>query len=160
MHYTAHNKDRFTKKEIRDWYRQPFYNKLESFFMYKEHKNFESNQWFNKQNVYRFNFDGFYSWTSFKQELIGIDKTLSIGVDFTREDEMIDLFEKSIEKDTIISQVIKIKKIIERLQQGQHSPVPQLNVVCEAFLLIEIERLRNSKIDIGDVFPVSTQELV
>jgi len=159
MHYTNHNKSKFSKKEIRNWYKQHFDNRLENFAMYKSHKNFENNPWFKKQNVYKIDFEAFFDWKIFRKEIENADGKLNIGIDFTREKEMIELYKKSIEKDYIIAQCIEINHIVKRIYSKEHVSIPDLNVVCEAYLLSQIEKAIKRKLDIGEKFYTSTKGL-
>lgn len=158
-HYIGHKKDRFTKQEIRNWYKQHFDDKLENFSLYKQHKNFENNPWFIKQNCYFFDFEAFFDWSIFQHEVKKIDKKFLLGIDFERSQDMFELYKESIKNDYIVQQVIDIKKIIKKLERREQSLIPKMNVVCEAFLLSTFEKIYRSKLDIGDEFYTKTKEI-
>jgi len=160
MHYVGHADEKFTKTEIRNWYKQHFDNDLEDFGMYKSHKEFENNKWFGRQKTKRFDFEAFYDWRLFKEEISLISDMFSLEIDFTRENEMIELYDQSIANDNLMAQVNEIKKVLAKIKAGEHAEVPKLNVVCEAFLQAQVEKIKGTKIIIGDEFCSSTKGLM
>jgi hypothetical protein len=157
--FKNHKDIKFSKKEIRDWYLQIWRQKIEDYSLYQQHKNFKNDIFFTKQKTFCFPFESFLYWDIFKNSINKLNEIYGLGLDFKKEQEMKKLFEESIKVDYCRQQVINVEEITKALKLKKNIEIKELNVMCEAYLISDIEKNYKISLPSEEIFFQNTKDL-
>lgn len=157
-----HRKEKFSKKEIRDFKLQRWRAGEKYSVLFKQMQNFKNNSWFQKQNVHAFYIESYFEWDLFLNKIIYLDNVFNLALDFKREEEMKNLFQEYIKVDYCKQQILHIKEILKAINDNKIIEIKELNVECEAYLISFIEKtfMIKKQIPSNDSFFKNTKELI
>jgi hypothetical protein len=122
---------------VRDWYKLSFLEEFKEQYHYRFFKKLETHDFFKKQKTHRFALEAFFDWQNFIREIKELDNVFGLSLNFTREAEMKEIFEKGLELDELRQECNLAEKVIER---DIDIDFVNLDVSTEAFIYAEMEK--------------------
>lgn len=122
---------------VRDWYKLEFLMDLKETYSYKAYELIKKHKFFERQNVFHLDLETFFDWDSFLKNIEVLDNKFKLDLDFARQTEMKNLFDKGIGLDSIRQECNMAEKVLER---QNHFSFESLDVTTEAFIYAEFEK--------------------
>jgi len=122
---------------VRDWYKLEFLQPLEDTYVYKWFQKLKNHSFFENQNIYFLDLETFFSWESFLSELKKLDYHFGIDIDFDRQNEMKDIFDKGLGLDSIRQDANLVTNILDNQSDAS---LEGLDVSMQAYIYAEIEK--------------------
>lgn len=122
---------------IRDWYKLEFLKNYEDQFHYHWFDAFKSHEFFKKQKTYQLDLESFFDWDIFVQSMAELDDVFKIDLDFDRQKEMKEIFDKGLELDKIRQECNMAEEVI---RHGTDFQFNDLDVTTEAYIYAEMEK--------------------
>ena len=122
---------------VRDWYKLEFLQDLKDTYNYQWSGAFENHEFFNDQKVFRLDLETFFDWDTFVENITELNDMFDIDLDFDRQAEMKELFNKGLSLD-IIRQECNLAEDV--LTNRSDLMLDQLDVATEAFIYAEMEK--------------------
>ena len=142
---------------VRDFYKLEFLQDLEKTHNYQWFDSLKTHSFFNSQNVFHLDLETFFDRRTFMANMEKLDTAFNLSLDFDRQEEMKELFDKGLSLDSHRQECNTVERIVEGNQEGVLSG---LDVASEAFIYAEMEK-RNDFIQmpLGNRFFRDTEEL-
>ena len=122
---------------VRDWYKLLFLDRLEDTYNYKWFNTLKTHEFFKKQKTFQLDLETFFSWDCFIENMAELNDVFGLDLDFDRQAEMKQIFEKGLELDPIR---IECNLAEDVLEQGLDRPLNDLDVATEAYIYAEVEK--------------------
>lgn len=122
---------------VRDFYKLEFLNALEDTFDHQWFDTFKSHDFFRKQNIFHLDLETFFDFDRFIHNMKELDKKFDLDLDFDRQNEMEEIFDKGLSLDPFR---IECNQAIGVLEGTSGDRFSSFNVVTEAFIYAEIEK--------------------
>ena len=122
---------------VRDWYKLEFLQDLEGTHNYQWFGTFKTHPFWEEQKVFHLDLETFFDWDTFVENITELNDMFDIDLDFDRQAEMKELFNKGLSLD-IIRQECNLAEDV--LTNQSDSRLDQLDVATEAFIYAEMEK--------------------
>ena len=120
---------------VRDWYKQDFFRNIEETDEYQYFEVFKTHDFFKRQDVYQLDLEAFFDWNFFLDNMKQMDERFNLQLDFSRESDMKQIFDKGYDLDKIRQECDLAEKI---LSDTVHDI--DLDVDTEGFIYAELEK--------------------
>jgi len=122
---------------VRDYFKLEFLEPLDETWHHRWFKKFKNHQFFRSQKTYELDLEAFFGWDCFMESIKALDSFFELDIDFGKQSEMKELFEKGISMDVIRSECNKVEDV---LTNGTDHDLEGLDVTTEAYIYAEIEK--------------------
>jgi hypothetical protein len=122
---------------VRDWYKLEFLKPIEETHNHRWFELFKNHTFFKKQNTYYLDMETFFGWQTFLASIKKLDNEFGLALDFDRQVEMEELFEKGLSLDNIRQEC---NLALEVLESNLDTSLADLDVATEGFLYAELEK--------------------
>jgi len=122
---------------VRDWYKLDFLQNLEDTYNYKWFKQFFGHEYFKNQKVFELDLETFFDWNTFIKNITELDRVFDLSLDFSKKDEMKELFDKGYSLDEIRQEC---NLAIDVLENRSECKLDNLDVATEGFIYAHIEK--------------------
>ena len=122
---------------VRDWYKLEFLQDLKDTYDYQWAKAFENHEFFNDQKVFRLDLETFFGWDTFVENITELNDMFDLDLDFDRQAEMKELFNKGLSLDIIRQECNLVGDVLDNRSDLR---LDQLDVSTEAFIYAEMEK--------------------
>ena len=122
---------------IRDWYKLEFLQPLSNTYHYHWFETLKQHEWFARQKTYHLDLETFFNWDTFLVELKILDHHFGIDIDFDRQNEMKDIFDKGLSLDSIRQDANLVTNILDNQSDAS---LEGLDVSMQAYIYAEIEK--------------------
>ena len=122
---------------VRDWYKLEFLQDLKDTYNYQWSGAFENHEFFNDQKVFRLDLETFFDWNTFVENITELNDMFDLDLDFDRQAEMKELFNKGLSLDIIRQECNLAEDVLDNRSDLR---LNQLDVSTEAFIYAEMEK--------------------
>jgi len=122
---------------VRDWYKLEFLQDLKDTYDYQWAKAFENHEFFNDQKVFRLDLETFFGWDTFVGNITELNDMFDLDLDFDRQAEMKELFNKGLSLDIIRQECNLVEDVLDNQSDLR---LDQLDVSTEAFIYAKMEK--------------------
>ena len=122
---------------VRDWYKLEFLQDLKDTYNYQWSGAFENHEFFNDQKVFRLDLETFFDWDTFVENITELNDMFDLDLDFDRQAEMKELFNKGLSLDIIRQECNLAEDVLDNRSDLR---LNQLDVSTEAFIYAEMEK--------------------
>lgn len=122
---------------VRDWYKLEFLERLEDTYNYHWFKKFKTHEFFKKQKTFVLDLETFFDWRTFIERMIELDTVFCLDLDFNRQLEMKQIFDRGFELDRIRVECNLAQDVLEK---GADRQLRNLGVATEAYIYAETEK--------------------
>jgi hypothetical protein len=122
---------------VRDWYKLEFLERLEDTYNYHWFKKFQTHEFFKKQKTFILNLETFFKWEIFIENMIELDAVFDLDLDFNRQLEMKQIFDRGLGLDQIRLECNLAQDVLEKETDHQ---LGNLDVATEAYIYAHYER--------------------
>lgn len=122
---------------VRDWYKLEFLERLEDTYNYRWFKKFKTHEFFKKQKTFILDLETFFDWETFIERMIELDTIFCLDLDFNRQSEMKQIFDRGFELDRIRVECNLAQDVLEK--EADHQ-LGNLDVATEAYIYAETEK--------------------
>lgn len=122
---------------VRDWYKLEFLKPLGETHNHQWFELFKNHTFFKKQNTYYLDMETFFNWQTFLTNIKSLDNEFGLALDYDRQSEMKELFEKGLSLDHIRQEC---NLALEILESNLDTTLTNLDVATEGFLYAELEK--------------------
>ena len=122
---------------VRDFYKLSFFNNRERKRKFELMKIMRNKKFYEDQNTFEFRLDAFYDREKFMAVIKDMDRILNLDLDFTKEEEMIAMFDKGFDLDKIRKEC---KVVTQTLAKEKDLQLADLSVITEAFIYAQLEK--------------------
>jgi hypothetical protein len=123
---------------VRDWYKLEFLQDLEDTYNYQWFDALKKHQFFEGQKMIYLDLESFFDWDTFVENMTELNDMFGLALDFDRQVEMKEIFNKGLSMDTIRQECNLAEKVIDNSNLDQ--PLRNLDVSTEAFIYAELEK--------------------
>lgn len=123
---------------VRDWYKLEFLQELNQTFNYRWFEQFRNHVFFKKQNTYQLDLETFFDWNHFITNIKRLDQEFGLDLDFARNAEMKELFERGLSLDQIRQEC---NFVTTSLESDADTSLNDLDVAGEAFIYAHFEKI-------------------
>ena len=121
---------------VRDWYKLEFLKPIKETHNHRWFEVFKDHKFFEKQNTYHLDMETFFDWDTFLANIKKLDNKFGLALDYDRQVEMEELFEKGLYLDKIRQECNLALEVLE----SRDSSLAGLDVATEGFLYAELEK--------------------
>jgi len=123
---------------VRDWYKLEFLQDLEDTHNYQWFEQFKKHPFWEGQKVFHLDLETFFDWDTFVENITELNDMFDLAVDFDRQAEMKEIFDRGLSLDTIRQECNLAKKVIDN--NNSDESLKDLDVTTEAFIYAEMEK--------------------
>jgi hypothetical protein len=123
---------------VRDWYKLEFLQDLEDTHNYQWFEQFKKHPFWEAQKVFRLDQETFFDWDTFVENITELNDMFGLALDFDRQAEMKEIFDRGLSLDTIRQECNLAEKVIDN--NNSDESLKGLDVATEAFIYAEMEK--------------------
>lgn len=146
---------------VRDWFKLEFLKVKEERYYYKVFQTFKNHSFFKEQNTKTFWAESLFDWNAFLKSVKDLDNSFNLELDFDKESEMKEVFDKGYELDNFRKNTSLTFEIIKNLSDSnsQNLDISDLDVIDEAFIYAHMEKTNSIQMPLVNSFFNSTEEI-
>ena len=122
---------------VRDWYKLEFLQDLEDTHNYQWFDAFKTHPFWEEQKMFHLDLETFFDWDSFVENITELDDMFGLALDFDRQAEMKEIFDRGLSLDVIRQECNLVEDVLANRSDLR---LDQLDVATEAFIYAETER--------------------
>ena len=122
---------------VRDWYKLEFLQDIEDTYNYQWFDTFKTHPFWEEQKMFHLDLETFFDWDTFVENITGLNDMFDLGLDFDRQAEMKEIFDRGLSLDVIRQECNLVEDVLANRSDLR---LDQLDVATEAFIYAETER--------------------
>jgi hypothetical protein len=122
---------------VRDWYKLEFLQDLEDTYSHQWFHQFETHPFFKKQKVFHLDLETFFDWETFIENITELNDFFDLSLDFGRQQEMKQIFDKGVELDQIRQESSFAEQVVEYKTEGS---LQNLCVATQGWIYAQVEK--------------------
>tara|TARA_R110000782_G_scaffold113425_1_gene203465 strand:- start:4 stop:1038 length:1035 start_codon:yes stop_codon:yes gene_type:complete len=122
---------------VRDWYKQEFLQDIEDTYNYQWFDAFKKHKFWEGQKMFQLDLETFFDWDIFLGNITELNDVFGLALDFDRQTEMKEIFNKGLSLDTIRQESNLTEDVLEN---NSDLDLNHLDVATEAFMYAEMEK--------------------